>query len=137
MARRVETFMADYGRDAGKSFDLTEMPAEDGEWWALRALRALAVAGVDLPEDWENAAMATLMVRGMAALAALPEHTLKALMTEMFDCVRFRSAKGVVIELSTGANSQIEEVKTRWQIRKALWYLHTGFSSADELPNSE
>ena len=90
MARRVETFTADYGRDAGKQFTLTEMAADAAEWWAIRVGRALAVAGVDMPEDWENAGMAQLAVLGFAAIAALPEHTLKALLDEAFTCVQFK-----------------------------------------------
>lgn len=128
--RRVITHTADYGRDAGKQFLLTELPAEQAEWWAIRAGRALAVAGVDLPEDWENAGMAQIAVLGLAAIAHLPEHTLQALLDEMFTCVQFKPVNPKVPPqaLAAGANCQIEEVKTRWQLRQALYYLHTGFS---------
>lgn len=138
MTRRVQTFTADYGRDAGKQFVLTELPADQAEWWAIRAGRALAVAGVELPTDWENAGMAQLAVMGLAALANLPEHTLKALLDEMFTCVMFRPANAKIPAqgLIDGAGSQIEEVKTRWQLRQALYYLHTGFSPADDSPTT-
>ena len=55
MARRTETFTATYGRDAGKSFTLTEMPADQAERWAIRALLALAGAGVDRPDGAADA----------------------------------------------------------------------------------
>lgn len=136
--RRVETFTADTGRDAGKQFVLTEMAADAAEWWAIRAGRALAVAGVELPTDWENASIAQLAVMGMAALASLPEHTLKALLDEMFACVQFKPANGKIPPqaLIAGEGSQIEEVKTRWQLRQALYYLHTGFSPAGATPTT-
>ena len=139
MARRIQTFTADYGRDAGKQFILTEMSAEAAEWWAIRVGRALAVAGVDLPDDWENAATAQLVVLGFAAIAGLPEPTLKALLDEAFQCVQFQpgNAKIPTQALIPGDGSQIEEVKTRWQLRQALWYLHTGFSPAGVVPTSD
>jgi hypothetical protein len=138
MTRRIETFTADYGRDAGKQFQLTEMPADAAEWWAIRAGRALAIAGVALPEDWENAGMAQIAILGMAAIANLPEITLKALLDEMFLCVRFKPANAKIPpqELIDGDGCQIEEVKTRWQLRQALYYLHTGFSPAGDTPTT-
>jgi hypothetical protein len=137
--RRVITHTADYGRDTGKQFVLTELPAEQAEWWAIRAGRALAVAGVDLPEDWENAGMAQIAVLGLAAIAHLPEHTLRALLDEMFTCVQFKSPNPKVPPqpLGEGVNCQIEEVKTRWQLRQALYYLHTGFSPPADTQTSE
>ena len=132
--RRVITHTADYGRDAGKQFVLKELPAEQAEWWAIRAGRALAVSGVNMPEDWENAGMAQIAIMGFAAIAHLPEHTLKALLDEMFTCVMFKppNAKVPPQPLQGGENCQIEEVVTRWQLRKALYYLHTGFSPAED-----
>jgi hypothetical protein len=75
-------------------------------------------------------------VLGFAALGSLPEHTLKALLTEMFQCVQFRPANPKVPPGAPGDGSQIEEVTTRWQIRQALWFLHTGFSQADDSPTT-
>jgi hypothetical protein len=139
MTRKTTVFTADCGRDAGKQFLLTEMPADAAEWWAIRAGRALAVAGVELPTDWENAGMAQMAILGLAALANLPELTLRALLDEMFACVKFKPANSKIPpqDLIEGEGSQIEEVKTRWQLRQALYYLHTGFSPAVDTPTSE
>ena len=136
MARKVQTFTGTYGRDEGKKFILTEMAADAAEWWAIRAGRALAISGVQLPEDWENAGMAQMAVLGLAALANLPESTLKALLDEMFECVKYQPALEKIPPqpLNTGPGSQIEEVKTRWQLRQALWYLHLGFSTPADAP---
>lgn len=128
--RRVETFVGDYGRDVGRRYQLTELPADQAEWWAIRAGRALAVAGVQLPDDWENAGMATIALAGFAALAHMPEQTLKDLLDEMFTCVKYlpENAKIMPQALIIGDGSQIEEIRTRWQLRRALYYLHTGFT---------
>ena len=37
MARRISTFTASTGRDAGKDFRITEMPADQAERWAVKA----------------------------------------------------------------------------------------------------
>ena len=136
--RRTETFVATEGRDAGKKFVLKEMPADKAEWWAIRAGRALAIAGAPMPEDWENASMAQIAVLGLAALAALPESTLKSLLDEMFECVKFQPPNEKIgpQDLIDGEGCQIEEVKTRWQLRQALYYLHTGFLPAAATPTS-
>jgi hypothetical protein len=136
MARRVETFTADTGRDAGKQFQLTEMSAYDAEWWFLRLGRAAMIAGVTLPTDWENASLATLAPLGIGAMAVLPEGTFKTLLDEMFACVKFKPENPKIPpqDLIDGAGSQIEEVKTRLQLRKAWFYLHTGFSPAADSP---
>lgn len=138
MARQKTIWVATDGRDAGKEFELTEMAADQAEWWAWRAGRALAVSGVQLPENWENATMAQIAILGLGAVAALPEHDLKALLDEMFTCVKYKApnAKVPPQPIIEGAGSQIEEVKTRWALRQQLWYMHTGFSQADASPTT-
>ena len=70
------------GRDKGKRFVLTEMPALRAEKWALRALLALAKAGVDLPDDAVGAGMAALAVAGLQALRKLEFTDAEPLMDE-------------------------------------------------------
>ena len=51
MARTVSNYtVTDEGRDNGKVFVLTEMPASRAESWAMRALLALMAGGVEVPE---------------------------------------------------------------------------------------
>lgn len=139
MTRRTQTFTADCGRDAGKQFLLTELPADAAEWWAIRVLRGLAAAGVELPQDWEKAALAQVAALGFVALAALPETLLKSVLDEMFTCVKFKPANAKIPaqDLIDGDGSQIEEVQTRFQLRKAVFFLHWGFSPADVSPTSD
>ena len=136
--RRTEVFTADTGRDAGKQFVVTEMSAYDAEWWFLRLGRAAMVAGVTLPTDWENASLATLAPLGLGAMAVLPERTFKELLDEMFVSVKFKPANPKIPpqDLIEGDGCQIEEFKTRFQLRKVWFYLHTGFSPAADSPTT-
>src|SRR6185312_7551249 len=56
------------GRDKGKQFIITEMPALRAERWAFRALLALAHSGVQLPEGAADGGMAVLASAGLQAL---------------------------------------------------------------------
>lgn len=139
MSRQTRVFTADCGRDAGKQFLLTELPADAAEWWAIRVLRGLAAAGVELPQDWEKAALAQVAALGFVALAALPESLLKAVLDEMFTCIQYKAPNPKIPPqaLIDGEGSQIEEVQTRFQLRKAVFFLHWGFSPADVSPTSD
>lgn len=132
MARRVETFTATYGRDAGKTFVLSEMPADQAERWAIRALLALAGAGVDIPDGAADAGMAAFATLGLRALTALPEDKALPLLDEMMGCVKYQpdNPKIPPQDIGHGVNGLIEEVRTRFEIRMALLRLHVGFSPA-------
>lgn len=119
-------------RDSGRSFLITEMPADRAERWATRAVLALAKAGMDLPEGATAAGMAALAVAGFKAMGGLDPDTLEPLLDEMFTCVQFQpSMPGAPLQkLLAGDNAQIEEVSTRYAIRMEVFKLHTGFSMA-------
>ena len=130
MARRTQRLVIDAaGRDKAKVFLLTEMPADQAEWWATRALLALTNAGAELPEGAQGAGMAGIAAAGFAALAQLKAETIKPLLDEMFQCVQYEhNPKHPPQPIIAGEASQIEEVATRVKIREALFELHTGFS---------
>jgi hypothetical protein len=132
MARRVERItIRDKNRDHGKVFVITEMPADQAEWWAARALLALTNAGAEISEDARNAGMAGLAAVGLQSLANLKAETVKPLMDEMFDCVQYEHNPSHPLQsIIAGENSQIEEVSTRVQLRRAVLELHVGFSLA-------
>ena len=53
MARKVSNYtVTKEGRDLGKTFVITEMPASRAEAWATRALLALMAGGVELPDGF-------------------------------------------------------------------------------------
>ena len=58
MARSTVNYsVKDEGRDFGKVFVLTEMPASRAESWAMRSLLALMASGVEVPEGFDRMGM--------------------------------------------------------------------------------
>ena len=121
-------------RDKGKSYLITEMPASQTERIAARLFLMLTAGGVDIPDNVEQAGMAGLVAFGISALKALPFEQLEPVLEETFKaCVSYmpdpkhpeimRGAKG----MSPLIEDDIEEVSTRFLLRKRIISLHTGF----------
>lgn len=135
MARRTKSITIEGGaenRDAGKTFLITEMPADQAERWATRALLQLAAAGVELPDGAIGSGLAGFAQASVQALDKLDYDKLAPLLAEMMDCVRYQPlAQGVApLPLLEGAASQIEEVSTRITLRMAVLQIHVGFLPA-------
>lgn len=132
MGRRVKTFTVESeGRDKGKQFLLTEMPARKAENWALRAVLALAKGGADLPDDWGSAGWADIARLGIKSLAGLPLDAATELLDEMMTCVKVipdPSKPHVTRPLVEGDDGDIEEVQTLIEMRQEIFFLHVGFS---------
>lgn len=128
MARKTLTYtVTDEGRDKGKLFILTEMPASQAERWALRALSALAASGIEIPDDIASAGLAGVARLGVQAFGGLPWEKAEPLIEEMFKCITIQpdpskpSITRVLIE------DDIEEVTTRLKLRIELFKLHMSF----------
>lgn len=133
MARKTKQVLIDYGtaetnRDFGKVFLLTEMAAEDAEWWAVEALSAVARSGVDLPDNIMGGGMQSIAIVGINAIMHINPKDVKGLFDEMMECVQVipdPAKPKLVRDLMSG---DIEEVGTRLLIRKEVLDLHVGFS---------
>jgi hypothetical protein len=140
MARKsTRLTIAAEGRDKGKTFVLIEMPADQAERWAIRAVLALAQSGAQISEDAIHAGMAGIAAMGVQALAGVRWETLEPLLDEMWGCIQYEHTAGktpIRQDIFAGANSQIEEVATRMTLRFALWELHLGFSLPEAPPTS-
>jgi len=113
------------GRDKGKRFIITELPALQAEKWAMRALLALARSGADLPNISENGGMGELALVGFQALGSVAWEDLEPLMDEMFQCVKIAEPA-----LPAGRNltpDDIEEIPTRLKLRMEVFRLHASF----------
>lgn len=122
--RKETTFAAEDGRDKGKQFHIREMSAAQAEAWAIRALLAIGNAGVEIPEDAAGLGMAGLFAVGIKALMSIPYAAAEPLLDEMMSCVQAMPSANVTRAL---VEDDIEEVTTRFKLRRAVWELHTGF----------
>ena len=127
---RDVTITADNSRDKGKTFRITEMGAEAGEEWAFRALQALAVSGVEIPENPRQMSAAKLAEMGLMALAKAAPDTVRELKKELMACIQFVSPDKSVGLVPIIGDAQIEEISTRFTLQMAALELHIGFSLA-------
>ena len=126
MSRRTVTvIIEDEGRDKGKTFILTEMPATLGEKWATQALSLLVQAGASVSEDARTAGMeglASVPIAGIAQVKALQDPSLDA----WWECVKYQHAPNQPpMAIVQGEASQIEEIATITFLRMQVLELHT------------
>lgn len=142
MALKTTEFVASYGRDAGKRFLITEMPAMRAANWAGRALSALLASGIDIPDDAVNTGMAGVAGYGMGALTGQGglkldldyDARIQPLMDDLMTCVQKREEKTDRNLIWHGDNPDIEEAATIFMLQKAVLELHLGFSFAAKRP---
>ena len=131
MARTTANFtIQDDGRDKGKLFVLTEMPASRAESWAMRAILALMAGGVELPDGFERMGMAGMAEVGIKALAGLRWEVAEPLLAEMWECVQIMPDPARPSLVRGLIEEDIEEILTRIKLRAEVWQLHAGFLKA-------
>lgn len=130
MARRtVDVTISAEGRDKGKVFRITELPADEAEEWAMRAILALANNGVDIPEEvMANPSLAGIAFVGTKALGRINANEAIPLLKTMMSCVTVVTDVGVARSLVEGPGADIEEIQTRLFLRAEVISLHLGFS---------
>ena len=131
MRKTAKITIEEPGRDKGKVFLITEMFADQGEEWALRALIGLMQSGVDVPEGFPNLGMAALAEMGLKSLSGMRWDLLKPLLDEMFECVQFIGDPAKVSATTRPLiREDIEEIPTRFKLRVEWGKLHLDFLSA-------
>jgi hypothetical protein len=123
LRKQKDVTITQEGRDNGKTFRITEMPALKAEKWATRALLAVARSGVDIG-DIENAGMHGLARLGIQALTKLNYYDIEPLLDEMLECISIKE-KVTARDLT---EDDIEEAATYLVLRKEVLDLHMGFS---------
>lgn len=115
------------GRDQGKLFQITEMPALQAEKWAWRAFLAMARSGVEIDDEVASQGMIGIAALGLRALTRVNAEDLIPLLDEMMTCVRVvpdpqrpEVVRGLVPD-------DVEEITTLIQIRTEVFKLHAGF----------
>lgn len=145
MRRKIKHAIITPGRDRGKVFEIREMPADQGERWALRMLLALSRGGIEVPEGmfaggWAGLAnmWPYLLVIGLRSMHGAQWVEIEPLLDEMMGCVQWCPPGNAPPQpIFAGEDSQIEEVVTRIELRKAAIELHLGFSLAGDQSISE
>lgn len=130
MRKVLVVTITDQNRDKGKAFQITEMPASQGEAWATRAILALIAGGVELPEGFENLGMAGIAEIGLKALAGLKYDVAEPLLAEMMGCVQSIPDPAKPHIVRPIIEEDIEEITTRIKLRAEVWKLHTDFLQA-------
>lgn len=130
MARKTAVVsISEEGRDKGKMFLLTEMPASQAEKWAGRALLLAAQAGADIGNL--NAGMAGIATMGIhSIMGGVRFADIEPLLDEMFRCVQLLPNPSNLAVVRPLIEDDIEEVMTRVHLRSEVLDLHLGFSLA-------
>lgn len=115
------------GRDQGKAFLLTEMPADAAEKWAIRVVLACGRAGVDLPPGVENEGIAGVARIGLSSLMRMDFIDAEPLLDEMMACVQIQPNPADPRVVRPLVTDDIEEIMTRLVLRREVFRLHTGF----------
>jgi hypothetical protein len=123
---KIVTMPADAGRDAGKSYKITEMPAWKAEKWGLRVMAAVGRSGMFVPDAVLQRGLAGVAIVGLRGLMMMQFADAEPLLDEMMTCVERAEAKAV----RALVDDDIEEVVTFLKLRSEVLEVHTGFSMA-------
>lgn len=129
------------GRDAGKTYKITEMPAAQGEWWATRVMILFSGSGYEIPLDVAGRGMEAIALVGWNTImrTKIDPGALKPLFDELMTCVQMVPDPKTADRM-TGAPvahelmpDDIEEIGTRFWLKSEVVRVHVGFSPADAL----
>jgi hypothetical protein len=134
MARRtIRVTVSAEGRDLGRVYLLTELPASQAEEWADQVFLGLMRNGAQIPDEVASAGLAGVASMGVDALKGLDWYTVKPLLDTMMSCVQAVPTPSSPNAVRPLVESDIEEVATRLMLRGEVISLHLGFSLADAL----
>lgn len=149
MARKIHYHRVEAeGRDKGKTFVLTEMSSDQAERWAIRFLLALSAGGHEIPDELAETGMAGVAAvmsgapqsneaqRGLGAMitwavkaiSGLSWKDASPLLDEMMSCVTIQPDPAVPAFTRALIPDDVEEIATRFQIRREVFKLHLSFS---------
>jgi len=129
MRKTAIVTITDEGRDKGKVFKITEMPAAQAEKWGIRALLVLQNAGVELPETVKGSGLAGVATLGAAQFFKLPFDDIEPLLDEMMGCVMVIRDPAHPETAFPLVSDDIEEIPTRLKLRAEVIKLHLDFLS--------
>lgn len=135
--KTIRITIAEEGRDKGKAFVLSELPADQAERWFIRALFAIAKSDADVTPEVIAGGAASFAAWGLPALLQSDYRDVEPLLDEMWQCIQYQHAANIPLQdIAAGINSPIEEVSTRFALRLAVMQLHLGFFIPEATPTS-
>lgn len=123
---KTKTIKIETGRDAGKTFVITEMPIAKIDNWSMRAMLGLLSAGVDINGLNPNDGVLAMARLAFETLGRMPEDKAVELMNELLDCVQIKPEGGSPRPLALELND-VADFKTLWALRKEAFMLHIDF----------
>lgn len=138
MRKSLDVTVAAKGRDYDKRFRITEMPAYQAEAWGMRAMSAMARAGVEIPQgiipEMLGGNMLAILAVGIPSLLKADFADVQPLLAEMMECVQ---ALNVTDGGETTVRRLIPDDTEEWTtlpwLRDKVLELHLGFSLAATL----
>jgi hypothetical protein len=131
MSRKTAFVTINEGRDKGKKYKITEWPCVQVEHWILRAVFGLGEVGVELPPDILLLGAAPIMYAIGTQITKLPSALGVQLADELMQNVEMVEDK-VTRSL---VDNDIEDVGTRFQLKKEVLKLTFGFFATAASPN--
>lgn len=128
MLKTKEVTITAEGRDKGRQYLLTEMPALKAERWARRAVMAMSRQELDIRAEVAALGMWGFVLGGMQALAAGDVDQVDQLMDEMLPQIQIVEEK---ITRPIQGDGDVWEIATYKTLRQELIELHLGFTLAD------
>lgn len=124
------------GRDKGRIYFLTEMPAAQAEKWGMRAIFLAARSGADLPDAASTGGIAAVAQLGVQALlGGVQFGELEPLLDQLMACVQFcpDPSRPEAPRLGPLLPGEIDETSTYALLRMEVFNLHAGFSIGELL----
>lgn len=125
MSLKSKTITIQKGRDAGKTFLISEMPIVKLDNWSMRALFAVAKGGVDLEGISPNMGGLGMANVALKALAGIDTDVGIPLLNELLDCVQVVPSGGNARSLLL--DSDVTELSTLFTLRKEALAIHLDF----------
>ena len=136
MLETVDVTVMAEGRDAGKVFRITPMPAWVAEKWAWRAMSVLARSGTDVPPMEAMSNLLVLAAYGLEALMKAKFEEAEPLLDEMLTCVQIVPDPVANPTIArSDIHRDVQELGTILWLRDKVLEAHTGFSVAAVLSN--
>lgn len=125
MARKNINITLDKGRDKGKRFLITEMPAMKAERWATQVI--LGAMGSDGFDMSKFGSMQNIAQIGVSVLAKLPFEVAEPLMAEMLTCIEIMPNPANPTVTRPLESDDVEEVSSLLKLRLEVLKLHIDF----------